>query len=100
VTVLTLITLLDHADSAALAALAPDVQRSLHLSDAGLGAIISVTALFFVLAGLPVALLAERFRRTLIVGISATFAAVATLLTAGARSGGHLGRVSDLVIAT
>lgn len=88
--VLTLINLLDYADSAALAALAPDVQRSLHLSDAGLGVIISVTALFFVLMGLPVALLAERFRRTLIVGISATFAAVATLLTAGVRTGGQL----------
>lgn len=90
VAVLTLINLLDYADSAALAALAPEVQRSLHLSDLGLGAIVSVTALFFVLAGLPVALLAERWRRTLVVGVSATFAAVATLLTAGARSGGQL----------
>ena len=90
VTVLTLITFLDYADSAALATLAPDIQRDLHLSDAGLGVIVSVTALFFVLAGLPVALLAERVRRTAVVGISATLAAVATLFTAGARGGGQL----------
>jgi ABC-type branched-subunit amino acid transport system ATPase component len=90
VTVLTLITFLDYADSAALATLAPDIQRGLHLSDAGLGAIISVTALFFVLAGLPVALLAERARRTLVAGISATLAGIATLLTAGARTPGQL----------
>ena len=90
VAVLSLLTFLDYADSATLATLAPDIQRDLHLSDAQLGVIVSVTALFFVLAGLPVALLAERVRRTAVAGVSAVLAAVATLLTAGVRGGGQL----------
>ena len=89
--VLAALSFLDYVDSAAVTTLAPDIERTLHLSDGGLGVIVSLTVVLFVVAALPVGVLADRRRRTSIVGICAAVAAVATLLTAPVRAAWQLG---------
>jgi len=90
VVVLSLINAVDYAVSAALAALAPDVQRSLGVSDTGLLAIVSLSGLAFVVAAVPVGLLSDRLSRPRVTGVLTLAAGVATLLTAGVRSGVQL----------
>ena len=62
--VLTLLNLVDEFDRAALVVLAPDIQRSLGLSDAGLGAIAGIGGLVVTLGAVPLGYLADRMRRT------------------------------------
>jgi ABC-type branched-subunit amino acid transport system ATPase component/predicted MFS family arabinose efflux permease len=88
--VLTAIGLLDYLDSAALAALAPDVQRSLHLSDSGFAAIVALQVGVFVVAAVPIGLLADRSRRLVVAGAAATAAALATIATGLAQSTAQL----------
>ncbi|MEX2555426.1 MAG: ATP-binding protein, partial [Actinomycetota bacterium] len=68
VLVLTLLNLVDEFEWMALAVLSPDVQRSLHLSDAAIGAISGVQGLLVVTGALPLGYLADRVRRTRLVG--------------------------------
>ncbi len=79
--VLSLLNLLDYAGSAALSVLGPDIQRSLGLSDTGLGVIASLAALTFVVGAIPLGVLGDRVRRTTLTAVCASTAAVATLLT-------------------
>ncbi len=84
--ILTAISLLDYVDSAALSTLAPDVQRSLGLSDSGFAAIVALQVGVFVLAAVPMGLLADRVRRLTVAGAAAAVAAVATVATGLAQS--------------
>lgn len=83
VAVLSALNLLDYAGSAALSVLGPDIQRSLGLSDTGLGVIASLAALTFVVGAIPLGVLGDRYRRTTLTAACASVAAVATVLTAG-----------------
>jgi ABC-type branched-subunit amino acid transport system ATPase component/predicted MFS family arabinose efflux permease len=88
--VLTAIGLMDYLDSAALAALAPDIQRSLHLSDAGFAGVVTLQVGVFVVAAVPIGLLADRLPRFRVAGLAALVASVATLLTGLVQSTGQL----------
>ena len=91
VIVLALVQMMDYLDSSALATLAPDIQRTLHLSDTAFNAVISVQAAVFVLGAVPLGLLADRSRRRLLVaGAAAGVAALATVATGAARGLGPL----------
>ncbi len=79
--VLSLLNLLDYAGSAALSVLGPDIQRSLGLSDTGLGVVASLAALTFVVGAIPLGILGDRVNRTRLTAASASVAAVATILT-------------------
>jgi len=79
--VLSVLNLLDYAGSAALSVLGPDIQRSLGLSDTGLGVVASLAALTFVIGAIPLGILGDRVRRTTLTAACASVAAVATLLT-------------------
>jgi ABC-type branched-subunit amino acid transport system ATPase component/sugar phosphate permease len=81
VALLSLLNLLDYAGSAAFSVLGPDIQRSLGLSDTGLGVVASLAALTFVLGAIPLGVLGDRVRRTRLTTACASVAAVATLLT-------------------
>jgi len=89
--VLAAINGVDYAVSAALAVLAPDIERTLHLSDAQLLTTVSLTALFFAAAAVPVGIVSDRRPRPRVTGVLTVVAGLATLATGGARSGLQLG---------
>lgn len=89
--VLAAINGVDYAVSAALAVLAPDIERTLHLSDAQLLTTVSLTALFFAAAAVPVGIVSDRRPRPRVTGVLTVLAGLATLATGGARSGLQLG---------
>jgi ABC-type branched-subunit amino acid transport system ATPase component/predicted MFS family arabinose efflux permease len=70
VTVLGLLEFVQFFDNAALAVLAPDIQESLDVSDAVLGAIGGAFGLLFLLGSVPISSLADRMPRTRLAGIS------------------------------
>jgi len=69
-TFLTLVTLaaMDELESAALAVLAPDIRDSFHMSDGAIVFISAASGAFIVLGALPLGWLADRYRRSRIVG--------------------------------
>lgn len=69
-TVLFLIAVVDEFDRTAMAVLAPDIQRSLGVSDAVLAAIGGAAGVLFVLGAVPLGYLADRVRRTSIAGFA------------------------------
>ena len=79
IVVLSLLNLVDEFDRMALAVLSPDIQRSLHLSDAGIGAIAGVQGLLIVTGALPLGHLADRMRRTWLVAACSALWSVASL---------------------
>jgi ABC-type branched-subunit amino acid transport system ATPase component/sugar phosphate permease len=79
--VLCLITLVDEFDRVAMPILAPDIQNSLGVSDAVIGAIGGASGVLFVLGAVPLAHLADRMRRTTIAGAATTFTALFVFLT-------------------
>ena len=81
IVVLSLLNFLDEFDRTAVTILGPDIQRSLGLSDAGLGAALGVGALVFTLAAVPLGVAADRRKRTPIVAASGLVAAVFSALT-------------------
>lgn len=83
---LFLVNLVDEFDRVALPLLAPDIQRSLGVSDTVMGAIGGAAGVLFVLGAVPLAWLADRARRTTIAGVSTMFAAVFVFLAALARN--------------
>lgn len=62
-TTLLVLAWLDEVDRASLFVLGPDIQRTLHLSDAKLGGVVSASALLLTILGLPIGVLADRRRR-------------------------------------
>lgn len=88
--VLSLINGLDYAVSAALAVLAPDIQRSLRLSDTALLTVVALSALFFVVAAVPVGFLADRLPRPRVIGALTLLASLGTLATGAVRGGVQL----------
>ncbi len=69
-------------DNAALGVLAPDIQESLGVSSAVLGAIGGAFGVLFVMGAIPIARLADRAPRTRIAGVCTLAYAVLTALTA------------------
>src|SRR6185369_5669894 len=69
-TFLTLVTLaaMDELESAALGVLAPDIRDSFHMSDGAIVFISAASGAFIVLGALPLGWLADRYRRSRIVG--------------------------------
>jgi ABC-type branched-subunit amino acid transport system ATPase component/predicted MFS family arabinose efflux permease len=57
-------------DIAAMSVLAPDIQKSLHVSDAVIGAIGGAFGVLFLLGSIPISTLADRHPRKLIAGAS------------------------------
>lgn len=105
ITVLMLVTFVEMFDRVALAVLAPDIQRSLHVSDALIGAIGGASGVMVVLGAIPIASLADRFPRTKVAGIATACWAVIVfatgLVTSGfglflTRAGSGLGQSSNL----
>jgi ABC-type branched-subunit amino acid transport system ATPase component/predicted MFS family arabinose efflux permease len=72
VTVLGLLEFVQFFDNQALAVLAPDIQSSLDVSDAVLGAIGGAFGLLFLLGSVPISSLADRMPRTKLAAISMT----------------------------
>ena len=63
------VTVVQSLDNAALGVLAPDIQESLGVSSAVLGAIGGAAGVLFVMGAIPIAALADRRRRTTIAGV-------------------------------
>ena len=60
--------------------LAPDIQKSLHISDAVLGAIGGATGVLFVLGAIPMSSLSDRMSRKQLVAITMTIWSVIIML--------------------
>ncbi len=69
--VLTLISALDELEGAAMSLLAPEMRRSLNVSEGTIVFIATASAAFFVLGAVPMGWLADRVKRTPLVGMSA-----------------------------
>ena len=67
---LTLAALIPGTFSNAIGTLAPDIQRSFHLSDAGLGAVAFVGGVAQIAWGLPVAVWADRGSRKVVAAVT------------------------------
>ena len=66
--------------------LAPDIQKSFHLSDVGLGLVAGLTNVSQIAIGVPIALWSDRSRRTRIAGLTLIFFALVVPLMAASRS--------------
>jgi ABC-type branched-subunit amino acid transport system ATPase component/predicted MFS family arabinose efflux permease len=85
--VLTLLAFMDDVDRAAFAVLGPDIQNDLGLSDFWLGLIGAIGGLLLFVAAIPLGYLADRYRRTTLVGVCTLIWAGAAALTGLVRSG-------------
>ena len=81
VLLLSVVNMFEYFDRAAIQVLAPDIQRSLHISDAALGALAAMAGLFFVLGAIPLGFLADRTRRTLLASVCSVGFAVFQFVT-------------------
>ena len=81
ITVLGLLEFVQFFDNQALAVLAPDIQSSLDVSDAVLGAIGGAFGLLFLLGSVPISSLADRMPRTKLAAISMTVWSVIVFAT-------------------
>jgi ABC-type branched-subunit amino acid transport system ATPase component/sugar phosphate permease len=88
--VLTALAFMDDVDRAAFAVLGPDIQSDLGLSDFVLGLVGAIGGLLLFVAAIPLGYLADRFRRTSLVGICTLVWAGGALLTGLVRSGVEL----------
>ena len=80
------LNVVDELDRIALVVLAPDIRDAFGLSTAGLSAIVSIGGVMSLLVALPVAVLADRRRRTTIAGITGLVWAVFAALTGAVTS--------------
>ena len=71
--VLTAIVSLDELEGAAIYVLAPEIQRTFHISEGAIVFIGTASAAFFVLGAVPMGWLADRVKRVPIVGVSSLF---------------------------
>ena len=79
--VLTALVTFDEFDRAAMTVLAPDIQRTLGVSDGVLAAASAAFGVMFVLGAIPLATLADRFPRTKVAAIATAVWSVVVLLT-------------------
>jgi Major Facilitator Superfamily len=108
VLLLTLLLVFESADQVAVQVLGPDIQKTLDISDTVLTGIASLGGVVLVLATLPLAWLADRFKRTRVVGFAAVVWAGFAALTGVApnaflmgltRSGTGLGASATIPIS-
>ncbi|MHB8465654.1 MAG: MFS transporter [Acidimicrobiales bacterium] len=78
---LSALVLVDALDGSAFGVLAPDVQRTLHLSDTGIGVVGALGGLVVFLAAIPLGYLGDRTRRVSIIGICTVLWAGFAILT-------------------
>jgi MFS family permease len=81
---------LNGADAATVGAVAPQLQSALHIGNAGIGLLSSVTLLAGAVFVLPVGTLVDRIPRVPLLSVSVVLWSVATLLGAFSTSYGHL----------
>jgi branched-chain amino acid transport system ATP-binding protein len=79
--VLSLLYFFDEFDTAAFGVLAPDIQRSFHLSDQDFGGLVILNVSLLLLLAIPVGHLADRVSRTRLVVLSGVIAGVFSLGT-------------------
>ena len=84
------LAVLDAADNAGFGVLAPDIQSSLHLSTTTVTVVAALAGFTVFLAALPLGLLGDRTRRTVIAGVSTLVWAVASVLTSVAQAAWQL----------
>ena len=77
---------IDSLDLAAMAVLAPDIQRSLHVSDAVIAAIGGAFGVLFLVGSIPISTLADRHPRKLIAGASMALWSIFVFATGFARA--------------
>jgi ABC-type branched-subunit amino acid transport system ATPase component/sugar phosphate permease len=85
-TILSLLGALQLMDNGVFNVLAPDIQDSLHLSDAVLGAIGGATGVLFVLAAIPMSSLSDRVSRARLLGATLALWSVVIALTAAVQN--------------
>ena len=81
VSVLTCVRLVDELDRAAFGVLAPDIQKSLHVSDLTIGVIGALGGLVLFAAAVPIGALADRTRRTALTSICTAIWSVFAIFT-------------------
>jgi ABC-type branched-subunit amino acid transport system ATPase component/predicted MFS family arabinose efflux permease len=91
--VLSLLYFFDEFDTAAFGTLAPDIERTFHLTDQRFIALVVVNVSLVLLLAIPVGYLADRIRRTPLVIMSGILAGVCSLAT------GMVGTVALLTMA-
>lgn len=79
--VLTALAVVDELDRAAFAVLSPDIQADLGLSDLVIGLVGAIGGLLLFVAAIPLGYLADRVRRTALVGVCTVAWAVAAAAT-------------------
>ncbi|MFD2422645.1 MFS transporter [Amycolatopsis pigmentata] len=94
--VLSGLAVLDAADSAGFGVLAPDIQKSLHLSTTTITVTAALAGFTVSFAALPLGVLGDRMRRTLIAGVSTLLWAGASVLTAVAQAAWQLALIRTL----
>ena len=108
ITILGLLGALQVMDGGVFNVLAPDIQKSLDVSDAGLGAIGGATGVLFVLGAIPMSSLSDRSSRKRLIAITMSFWAVIIVLTGAvqnafqmflARLGAGLGQSAQLPVS-
>lgn len=82
IAVLGLLNLVDEFDRVAVAVLAPDIQQTLGISDTLLAVLGTLGGVLVVLAALPIGYLADRMKRTWLIGGVGTILGVSTMATA------------------
>ena len=81
ITVIGLLNFVDFFDNNALAVLAPDIQKTLGVSDAVLGAIGGAFGLLFLLGSVPLSSLADRMNRTRLAALAMSIWSVIVFTT-------------------
>jgi ABC-type branched-subunit amino acid transport system ATPase component/predicted MFS family arabinose efflux permease len=108
IVVLGLAQIVEEVSSSGFAVLAPDIQRSLSVSDAVLGAIGGAFGILFLAGSVPISSLADRYPRTKVAAVSIAVWSVMVALTGAvqnafqlfvARLGSGLGRSYQLPVA-
>jgi ABC-type branched-subunit amino acid transport system ATPase component/sugar phosphate permease len=89
--VLVLLNVIDEFDKYLFQVLGPDIQRTFHLSDTGLTVLGGAGAVALFLAAVPLGALADRTRRTFLIGASSLLWAGMSALGGLARSAWQLG---------
>jgi ABC-type branched-subunit amino acid transport system ATPase component/predicted MFS family arabinose efflux permease len=108
IAIVGLLGALQMMDGGVFNVLAPDIQRSLHISDAVLGAIGGATGVLFVIGAIPMSSLSDRMSRKRLLAITMTIWSVIILLTGAvqsilqmfvARLGAGLGQSASLPVS-
>lgn len=79
--ILALIAAVDNIEGATLGTLAPDIRESLGISDGALVFISAASASFIILGAMPFGWMADRFKRSRVIGWASTFFAAMVLLS-------------------